>query len=982
MFSIKKILSASLLAVSFFSATGNNFAQNGNYEWKEKVSNGYKYRYVTNDPTQTRFYTLPNGLSVILSVDRTQPRIQSFIAVKAGSKTDPATNTGLAHYLEHMLFKGTDKFGTLDYQKEKGYLDEISRLYEVYNKTTDETQRKLLYRQIDSVSGIASTYAIANEYDKMVANMGAQRSNAFTSFEQTVYMEDIPSNALDKYLHLQAERFRNPVLRIFHTELEAVYEEKNISLDDDDDQAIELFFDLIFPNHNYGQQTTIGTIDHLKNPSLIEIQKYYEKYYVPNNMGIIMCGDFNPDEVIAKIDRSFGYMKPRKVDAYRFTPEKDIMQPVSGEVYGPKPESVLIGYRFPGASSEDAKLLNLVGQILTNGSAGIFDLNLVQQQKLLSAGAFPYQLIDYSMLILQGHPSEGQDLDEVKSLMLAEIENLKKGNFSDDLIPSIVNNYKKSLIETYESYTSRAYALMDNFTTELDWKDQAEILEEMAGITKQDIIAFANKYLNNNYVYVYKRKGEKKNVVKVEKPTITPISINEKDQSPFMVENITLAQNEIQPVWIDYQKDMNKSQVGPFEVFSVENKTNELFNLYYYYEIGKWDSKILPIAADFVNFIGTETKSPNEIAKEFYNLATSFHISVNDENTYVVLNGLNENLEQSMAYMDDLLAHAKADPAIWEAYKQRLVKSRMNAKENKSSIMTGLINYAKYGQDNPFNNVLTDEQLNELDAERLVNEIKNLLKYPHRILYYGPSAPDALASVITKIHKSSQSAMKLPPKKVYKELPTENSTVLFADYKMVQADITWVRNGSVYNDDMSKTIALFNQYFGGGMGSIVFQTIRESKALAYSSYAYIGMPKAKNRNFSTIAFVGTQADKFNDAAAAMNELLTTLPQSGKNLESARSGLLKSMAAERINKDDIIFSYLSAEKMGRNNDIRKSIYEGVPGLGLKELTAFHNQEMNRKPFIYCIVGDKEKVRKEDMEQLGPVRVLDLKTIFGY
>ena len=203
------------------------------YEWKEATSGGYTYKYVTNDPDKARFYTLKNGLTVILSATNKDPRIQCYIATKAGSKTDPANHTGLAHYLEHMLFKGTDKFGSLDWAKEKPELDKINALYEEYNHTTDPELRKAIYHRIDSVSGVAAKFAIANEYDKMMSSMGAQGTNAFTSFEQTVYTDDVPSNATDKYLKVQGERFRNPQFRIFHTELEAVYEEKNRGLDND-----------------------------------------------------------------------------------------------------------------------------------------------------------------------------------------------------------------------------------------------------------------------------------------------------------------------------------------------------------------------------------------------------------------------------------------------------------------------------------------------------------------------------------------------------------------------------------------------------------------------------------------------------------------------------------------------------------------------------------------------------------------------------
>ena len=534
--------------------SANAMAQN--YEWKEAKSGGYSYRFVTNDPTQARFYTLKNGLTVILSPTNKDPRIQAYIAVKAGSKTDPATNTGLAHYLEHMLFKGTDKFGSLDWSKEKPQLDKIDALYEQYNKTKDETARKTIYKKIDSISGVASKYAIANEYDKMMAAMGAQGTNAFTSFEQTVYTDDVPANSLDKYLAVQTERFRNPILRIFHTELEAVYEEKNRTLDSDGRQVYETLFSNLFKNHNYGQQTTIGTVEHLKNPSLLEIRKYFQNYYVPNNMGIILSGDFNPDEVIAKIDKDFSYMKYKAVKPYTFKTENAITSPINKEIVGPDAEGVTIGYRLPGNKDKDIVIAQLVGKILTNGKAGLVDLNLVKKQKLLRANAFVYPLIDYGMLILSASPTNGQSLDEVKSLVLGEIENLKKGNFDEDLITAIANNLKKEKVQETESYSSRASLLMDAFTSELDWKDELAYTNQLSKIKKADVVAFANAYLGNNYVAVFKKKGAKTNVQKIEKPAITPVETNADQQSAFVKMVDEMPSKPLTPVFLNYDKDI------------------------------------------------------------------------------------------------------------------------------------------------------------------------------------------------------------------------------------------------------------------------------------------------------------------------------------------------------------------------------------------------------------------------------------------
>ncbi|MGB0851440.1 MAG: insulinase family protein, partial [Bacteroidia bacterium] len=275
--------------------------------------NGNKYTSYENDPTGSRWYTLDNGLTVILAKNATKPRVQTLIATKAGSSSDPADNTGLAHYLEHMLFKGTDKYGSLDYEKESALLKQVDELYEKYNRTTDDAKRKEIYAEIDRVSGEAAKYAIANEYDKMLQGIGAKGTNAFTSFERTVYVNDIPSNQVNTWLDIEAERFRNPILRLFHTELEAVYEEKNRGLDNDGRQVFEKLMAASFPNHNYGRQTTIGTIEHLKNPSLVKIRNYYNSYYVPNNMAVIMAGDIDIEETFEMVKSKFAYMKAKEV---------------------------------------------------------------------------------------------------------------------------------------------------------------------------------------------------------------------------------------------------------------------------------------------------------------------------------------------------------------------------------------------------------------------------------------------------------------------------------------------------------------------------------------------------------------------------------------------------------------------------------------------------------------------------------------------
>lgn len=954
------------------------------YEWKQVTSNGYTYKYVSNDPIKARFYTLKNGLSVILTENHKEPRIAVNIAVRAGSNTDPRSHTGLAHYLEHLLFKGTDKFGTLNYAKEKSYLDSITNLYEEYDAETDPAIRKKTYHEIDRISGEASKYSIANEYDKMMANLGSQGSNAHTWVEETVYEEDIPSNMMDKFLVIQAERFRKPVLRIFHTELEAVYEEKNRSLDNDGSKVQEKMNYYLFPTHNYGQQTTIGTIENLKNPSIKAIQAYYDKYYVPNNMSIIMSGDFNPDQLIKKIDDHFSYMQQKPVELYNPAPEKPLTSVTETEVFGPSAESMRIAYRTPAANTHDALILSVISDLLSNGSAGLMDINLNKNQKVQGAGAGLQQYKDYGAFLLYGLPKEGQTLEELKPLLLDQINKIKKGQFDETLLKAIIANSKLSLLRSFDNNGARLNNLMNAFIQNRGekWDDDVSMLDQMSRLTKQQIIETANKYFGENYVLVYKRKGEDKNVVKVEKPAITPIETNAGKASPFVQKIISMPESAIKPQWIDYQKAIQKSKAGKSDVLYIQNKENELFNLYYRFDMGSWNDKELSYAAEYLQFLNTDKLTAEQISKAFYNIACSYRISVTNETTTVSISGLQENFDKAVHLFETIIANCKPNEEALSLLKNRFIKARANNKLNKGSIARGLMSYAEYGSHNPFNTGLSDDQLKNLSATELVGQLHNLHNYKHTIIYYGPMALGDFTKYMERNHKMPIEFKAYPAAENFTFQQQQKNTVLFANYDMVQSEIYWIRNIKPYDLSQEATINIFNNYFGGGMGSVVFQTIRESKALAYSTFASYVTPSKKEDPFYAIAYVGSQADKMNEAIVGMNELLNKLPASAQSFSLAKEAVKKDIETQRMVKDQIIFSYLNELKMGSNIDSRKKMYEALPKITMQSIEDLHNSDLASKPYTYCIVGSEKRISETDLEKIGDVKKLSLSEIFGY
>lgn len=961
------------------------FAQPYNWVEHKSADGRFTYKTVSNDPLDVRVYTLANGLTVMLSVNKSEPRVQTYIATKAGSKNDPADNTGLAHYLEHMLFKGTDKYGSKDWAKEKEQLDKIDALYEQYNKTTDEKKRKEIYHRIDSVSGVASRYAIANEYDKMLSSIGASGTNAFTSLEQTVYVNDIPQNQVDNFLSIEAERFRAPVLRLFHTELEAVYEEKNIALDNDGRKVFEALMANLFTKHAYGTQTTIGTVEHLKNPSLVKIRNYYNTYYVPNNMAIIMAGDIDPDKTIAAIADKFSYMQAKPVPAYTFAPEPVRTAPTVVNIYGPDAENLMIGFRMPGANSEEIKYVTLIDYLLANSKAGFIDLNLVKQQKVLSASSSVWTNKDYSLHFLTGKPRQGQTLDEVRVLLLEQIEKIKKGDFTDEDLKAIISNYKVELIKRNEDNEGRAYAMLDAFVVDMPWTEQVRLLDDLSKVTKQQLVDYANKAYTNNYVVINKNIGEDKVTVKIEKPEITPVEVNRDDISPFVKQITSSTPQRIKPKYLDFDKDVTRSTIGKdIPVYYIKNKENGLFSLYYVLDMGKLNNIKLPMAVQLLQYLGTDQYNAEQISKEFFKLACNFNVNAGDDQVYVSLTGLNENFDAAVKLFEHLLANAKPDQQALNQMVDRILKQRKDAKLSKQGIFWGALrNYATYGKNNPTTYIIPETELKALKAEEMVTMIKQLTSYKHSIYYYGPRELNALNTLLVKEHKTPKKLLDYPKAMQFSRNETANNKVYFVDYKMVQAEVLLLnRQPQAYDTTSYPLITIFNEYFGGGMSSVVFQTIRESKALAYSTFSRYTVPAKSVDPYYITAYVGTQADKLNDAVPAMQELLTTLPKAEANFLTAKEAVKQSIETQRTNKENVFFSLMAAKKLGLHHDINKDIYEGVDRMTYEDLQQFYNTHYKNNQYTFSVMGSKEKINVADLKKYGEVQELTLEEIFGY
>lgn len=943
-----------------------------------------KYQSVGGDPMKTRIYTLENGLKVYMTVNKETPRLQTYIAVRSGAKNDPSDNTGLAHYLEHIMFKGTNSLGTSDYEAEKPLLDSIEALYNIYRTKTDKAERAAVYRLIDSLSYEASKISIPNEYDKAMSLISADGTNAFTSTDMTCYQEDIPSNQIENWARIQSDRFKNMVIRGFHTELEAVYEEKNTSMCSDDEKVMTAIDSMLFRNHPYGKQTVLGTQDHLKNPSITAIKKQKETYYVPNNCAICVSGDFNPDEFIRIVEKYFGDWKPNNdLPAFTFEPESPISTPAEKTIYGPEAENIMIGWRYPGASTEDGEISNIVRSMLNNGMAGLIDLNVNQDQTAIDAWAYNYSRPDYGELLLGAYPKDSQTLQEVRDILLEEVAKLRNGDFDEELIQSTINNYKLSEMNALADNESRAMKFVNSFINGEKWSYTVSRLDRLSKIKKQDIMAWAGKYLGeNSYAVVYKYIGEDNSIKKIEAPAITPIATNRDKQSELLTSIQNSEVKPIEPVFTDFRKDMGKGEVNGLEVLYKKNTINDIATIVFRYDMGLVDDPALALAFDYIEYLGTPSMSADEIASRMYSLACRFSARVSDNYMTINISGLSENIGEALDIVNDLYNNAVGDEEVLNSLKADEFKTRADSKMMQNQCYSALRKYVMYGPEYVRKTVLSNASLKAITSAELLAKVKAVSDKQHKVLYYGPASESVLAGILEEHHHVSDNLQPLERTEILKAM-TPAPAVYIADYKAPQFDyIQFSNRGEKFNLEDTPEIELFNQYFGGGMNSIVFQEMREARALAYSSGAYLFSPNDKDDTYSFYAAISSQNDKLKKAVEAFDLIINDMPESENAFEVAKSGLVSGLRTKRVTGMSVLYSYLQADQLGLDEPTDKMVYHKTASLTLKDVKAAQEKWVKDRTYIYGILGNSKDLDMAYLKTIGPVKTVPLDELFGY
>lgn len=932
----------------------------------------------SNPYLEVKKFTLDNGLTVWLNEDHSQPEIFGAVIVKAGGKNDPADATGIAHYFEHMMFKGTDRIGTIDWEKEKVYLDSISLLYDSLAITIEEDRRRAIQKHINKLSIEAANFAIPNETDIILQNIGSTALNAYTSEEETVYFNLFPSNQVEKWLEIYAERFRNPVFRLFQSELETVYEEKNMYADDPFSNLFEDFMRNFYKNHPYGQQTILGTTEHLKNPRLSKMMEFFRTYYVANNMALIMSGNFNIEEVLPMIKEKFSILPQKPIPDYPIYEEKpfkgreQIIKKMTPIAIG------LIGYRAVPNNHPDLLPLTLAAQILSNnGSTGMLD-QLNNENKLLSSQAFALPQNDHGAVLVLFVPKVvGQKLSTAENLVLAQIERLKSGDFSDELLEGIKLNYRKSIEKQLESNRGRVMLMIQAFSQGKSWEDILNLSTRVDLITKEDIIRVANRYFTGNYLAYHSKMGfpKKEKIKKPDWDPVMPKNTEMKSDFAHMVDE--LPEVEISPKFIDFAKDLlyDTLQKGLY-FYQTNNPYNSIFSLRINYLVGTAKNKEYQYALSYMDNIGTNKKSHAQFKAELQKLGASVSFYSGENSSTIYVEGFDSKLEETLALLSELLANPELNERPIKKFVQENKANYKSTIKNPESLGDALAEYGMYKEKSDYLDKLSEKDIKKLKPSHLVQLLNEIMNYEAEIHYVGTLQPDKVKNAVTKHLNFSNE----PKKRQFEEKylnPITSPTIYIYHYpKAIQSKIYLFCEGEIADNKDRALLRGFNEYFGAGMSSIVFQEIREFRSLGYAAYAFYSTPTLQDQKGFLYSYLGTQNDKALEGTDAMYQLIAQMPIKPDRINFIKRGLMQSVHTQNPNFRTLSTTVSRWKKMGYQEDPRINQMKIFETMSFDDIVNTYEKFIKNKPISITIVGDFKIIDKKALEKYGKISELKL------
>jgi len=931
-----------------------------------------------NDPINLKETTLSNGLTVYLIEDHNKPEIFGGVAVKAGGKYDPADATGMAHYLEHMLFKGTTTLGTVDYAKEKEYLDNVDALYDKLGKTKDEKKRKEIQAQINENSVKATEYALPNEFSNLVNYMGGENLNAFTTEDMIFFFHSFPPNQMRRFLDLYAHRMDKPVFRLFQSELETVYEEKNQRSETFIAVILESFLQNAFKNHPYGTQTVIGTTEHLKSPSLTKMYAYFNNYFVANNMALVLSGDFDADAVMGDIEKTFGTLPSKTVP--KFDPPQE--EPFKGRelvdmAVSPIPLGVM-GFRTVPVGHPDRAALEVTNHLLFNqGGTGYFNI-AGTEQRIMGAFIFPFPVFDHGITILYFLPKTGeQSIEDAEKVVLDEMKRLHKGDFEDWQMESAKRKLKMDFIQQMESNNARANLVARNFCSGQTWQSFVDQPAAYDAVSRDKVIAMAKKYYGDNYLLIASNTGAPKKV-KLDKPGYKAPIPKRETESEYAQYFKKLPEGKPVDRFVDFSKDFNTVKVNDHvALYHVNNPINSIFDLEIKFGYGNRSNELLSIATQYMNLVGTKSMNNETLRREMSRQGLTYSIYSGDNSTTISLSGYDETMAGGLSMLRDLVRKPEADDSQVKNVGRGLMAQYQQELQDPQTVGSALFDYARFGENSSYLKRLSAAKASGRKAKELVKAFKTALKHDVSVHYSGKLEANEVADLLRtnffdKIKPSTTPAY-VPMAKVNHAEPI----VYFCERKDAnQTQIYLFKEGSTWNPEMDIMAKAFTRYFGRGFSSLVLQEIREYRSLAYNARAYIRRPERKGQSTDFYGFVSTQTDKTNEALDVFLDLIKNMPQKKNRMELIRRGMEQTAYASRPGFRQLTSWAVRMMKMGYDTDPNRELASKSANLNWDQLYKFYQDEVQNpnRPLILAITGPSGRFDMDKIGKLGKVVTL--------
>lgn len=930
-------------------------------------------------------YRLENGLTVWLNEDHSQPKVFGAVVVKAGAKDCP--DTGIAHYFEHMMFKGTDRIGTLDYESEKVLLDSIAMKYDELAMTEDTAARARLQKEINELSIRSSEYVIPNEFNRLINRFGGSGLNAATSYDATIYFNTFSPQYMVQWAEINSERLINPVFRLFQSELETVYEEKNMYGDFIGGQVMDTLMARYFGPHPYAYPI-IGSTKNLKNPRLTEMHKFFEDYYVASNMALILSGDFDAQQVMPILEKAFSRIRSGNAPKQ----EKVMLPPFNGretmKVKFPIPfiKAMGLGFRGVSANHEDQVALNIAVNLLNNANGTGYLDKLMVEHKLMGALAINESMNEAGILAVAIMPKLLiQSYSSAEKMVWDEINRVKNGDFSDEMFNSLKLEQKRQYASSLENIDSRATVMMNLFSQGKSWNDYLNEVARIESITKEDVVRVAQKYFSNNYLCVTKSTGKypKDNLPK---PAFSPVVPRNADASSSYAKQLEkIPEQQVAPRIIDFEKDVKTSKLTPLvTLYTTPNPLNDIFTLNISYGIGALEQPELMQLTNYLQLLGTESLSFEQFRSRLQSIGSTLAFDVTPDAFVMKVTGFDNHIDETMELVGDFIRHAKADD---KKLRQIVDDAKVSEKaffKSGDNVASALLEQVKYGDQSRYLRKLSLSQIKKLKGKDMLAIYDKVRSVQCDLHYCGTLPVEKVIGTIRQ-HLPLERTTVASNSPYYRELKQyDRPTVFFIDMPdMAQSIVYGYVKGDPVDDKASRHASrLFSVYFGGDMSSLMFQEIREFRSFAYRTSGRYQLPNHAHKGTagSFTAMLSTQSDKTLDALGVLDSLIREMPLKPERMEAVKQTLVN-----RINNDYPPFRNLSekvasARMEGFDRDPAEEFLRDIATMDMQDISRFYQEQISGRPVVYVITGNRKHIDMKKLAEYGTIIKVKKKDIY--